>query len=53
LAQVSTEKWLRQHLHLSEVFYETPREASRSTRAELDDGTLFAVLIDVHYDFSF
>ena len=53
LAQVSTEKWLRQHLELSEVFYETLREASRSTRVELDDGTLVAVLNDVHYDFSF
>lgn len=53
LAQVSTEKWLRQHLQLSEVFYETLRDASRSTRVELDDGTLVAVLNDVHYDFSF
>jgi len=53
LAQVSTEKWLRQHLELSEVFYETLREASRSTRVELDDGTLVAVLNDVHYDFTF
>jgi len=53
LAQVSTEKWLRQHLQLSEVFYETLREASRSTRVELDDGTLVAVLNDVHYDFTF
>ncbi len=53
LAQVSTEKWLRQQLQLSEVFYETLREASRSTRVELDDGTLVAVLNDVHYDFTF
>ncbi len=53
LGQVSTEKWLRQHLALSDVFYETLREASRSTRVELDDGTLVAVLNDVHYDFSF
>ncbi|MEI7514614.1 MAG: transporter [Betaproteobacteria bacterium] len=53
LSQVSTEKWLRQHLNLSAVFYETLREASRSTRVELDDGTLVAVVNDVHYDFSF
>jgi len=53
LAQVSTEKWMRQHLDLSHVFYETLREASRSTRVELDDGTLVAVVNDVHYDFSF
>jgi len=53
LSQVSTEKWLRQHLNLSSVFYETLREASRSTRVELDDGTLVAVVNDVHYDFSF
>jgi len=53
LGQVSTERWLRQHLNLSPVFYETLREASRSTRVELDDGTLVAVVNDVHYDFSF
>ncbi len=53
LAHVNAEKWLRQHLSLSGVFYETLREASRSTRVELDDGTLVAVVNDVHYDFSF
>ena len=53
LAQVNAERWLRQHLTLSAVFYETLREASRSTRVELDDGTLVAVVNDVHYDFSF
>ena len=53
LAHVNAEKWLRQHLALSDVFYETLREASRSTRVELDDGTLVAVVNDVHYDFSF
>jgi zinc transporter len=53
LSHVNTEKWLRQHLNLSAVFYETLREASRSTRVELDDGTLVAVVNDVHYDFSF
>jgi len=53
LAHVNAEKWLRQHLALSNVFYETLREASRSTRVELDDGTLVAVVNDVHYDFSF
>lgn len=53
LAQVNAEKWLRQNLALSDVFYETLREASRSTRVELDDGTLVALVNDVHYDFSF
>jgi zinc transporter len=53
LAHVNAEKWLRQNLALSDVFYETLREASRSTRVELDDGTLVAVVNDVHYDFSF
>ena len=53
LAHVNAEKWLRQHLALSDVFYETLRVASRSTRVELDDGTLVAVVNDVHYDFSF
>jgi len=53
LAQVSAEKWLRQNLALSDVFYESLREPSRSTRVELDDGMLVAVINDVHYDFSF
>lgn len=53
LAQVSAEKWLRQNLALSDVFYESLREPSRSTRVELDDGTLVAVINDVHYDFAF
>jgi zinc transporter len=43
LAQVSAEKWLRQNLALSDVFYESLREPSRSTRVELDGGTLVAV----------
>jgi len=53
LAQVSAEKWLRQNLALSDVFYESLREPSRSTRVELDGGTLVAVINDVHYDFAF
>jgi zinc transporter len=53
LAQVHAEKWMHQYLALSDVFYETLREASRSTRVELDDGTLVAVVNDVHYDFAF
>jgi zinc transporter len=53
LAHSATEKWLRDHLDLSEVFYESLHDGSRSTRVELDDDTLVAVVNDVHYDFAF
>lgn len=53
LAHAATEKWLREHVTLSDVFHEALREESRSTRVELDDNTLVAVVNDVHYDFDF
>jgi len=53
LAHTTTEKWLREHVHLSEVFHETLKDGSRSTRVEIDDDTLVAVVNDVHYDFAF
>jgi len=53
LSQASTEKWLHQNLPLSQLFTESINDGSRSTRVELDDDTLVAVVNDVHYDFDF
>jgi zinc transporter len=53
LAHSATEKWLHEHMHLSDVFYESLKDGSRSTRVEIDDGALIAVINDVHYDFAF
>ncbi|QDL55881.1 transporter [Rhodoferax aquaticus] len=53
MAHASTEKWLRENLQLSGVFHESLKDGSRSTRVELDDDTLVAVVNDVHYDFAF
>jgi zinc transporter len=46
-------KWLQHNLRLSDVFYESLNDGSRSTRIELDDDTLVAVVNDVRYDFAF
>lgn len=53
LAHAAAEKWMRDNLVLSDQFYESLRDGSRSTRVELDDDMLVAVVNDVHYDFAF
>jgi zinc transporter len=53
LAHAGCEKWLHTHLPLSEQFYETLHEGSRSARIDHADGALIAVLNDVLFDFSF
>ena len=53
LAHSAAEKWMREHVTLSDQFYESLRDGSRSTRVELDDDMLVAVVNDVHYDFAF
>jgi zinc transporter len=53
LAHAAAEKWMREHVTLSDQFYESLRDGSRSTRVELDDDMLVAVVNDVHYDFAF
>jgi zinc transporter len=53
LSHASTGKWLRENLTLSDVFHESLKDGSRSTRVELDDDMLIAVVNDVHYDFAF
>lgn len=53
LANASTEKWLQAHFELSEQFHDLLKNGSRSTRIELDDEILVAVINDVQYDFAF
>ncbi len=45
--------WMRAHAGLSENFFDALSEGSRSTRIERDGNTLFAVINDVTFDFSF
>ncbi|MBI5256880.1 MAG: transporter [Burkholderiales bacterium] len=53
LAHAAAEPWLRRHAALPEDFLGATREGSRSSRIERDGDTLFAVINDVTYDFSF
>lgn len=53
LSQASTEKWLQKHTPLVPEFYEILQQGSRSTRIELVDGALIAVINDVLHGFSF
>ncbi len=53
LSNVSAEKWLQQNLELPEEFYEALHEGSRSTRIELADHHLIAVVNDVLHDFAY
>ena len=53
LANTASEKWLKENTELADEFYETLHEGPRSTRIELADSTLIAVVNDVLHDFSF
>lgn len=53
LGHTASEKWLATHADLPEEFFDTLREDSHSTRIELVESSLLAVVNDVHYDFSF
>ncbi len=53
LSQAATAKWLQTNLQLSDLFHESLKDGSRSTRVELDDDMLVAVVNDVNYDFAF
>jgi len=53
LSSTGSEKWLREHAAMVEEFDEALRDGSRSTRIELADDTLIAVLNDVLHSFSF
>jgi zinc transporter len=49
LANVAAERWMRQHLDLSEEFYEARHEGSRSTRIGQVGDELLAVINDVTF----
>lgn len=53
LSHTASEKWLSTHAELPKEFFDTLREDSHSTRIELVESSLLAVVNDVHYDFSF
>ncbi len=53
LANTASEKWLHEHTSLPEEFYDSLHEGPRSTRIELADNTLVAVVNDVVHDFTF
>jgi zinc transporter len=53
LSNAASEKWLTTHAKLADEFYETLHEGSRSTRIELADDNLIAVVNDVLHNFSF
>lgn len=53
LSQSSTEKWLRENARLPTEFFEALHQGSRSTRIELTDESLIAVVNDVLHGFSF
>jgi zinc transporter len=53
LSNAASEKWLKSHAHLAEEFFDTLHEGSRSTRIELADDNLIAVVNDVLHNFSF
>jgi zinc transporter len=53
LSTAACEKWLKAHTPLAEEFYEILNQGSRSTRIELAENNLIAVVNDVRHDFSF
>ena len=53
LSQAPTEKWLHAHTALPPEFYEALHQGSRSTRIELADDALIAVVNDVLHGFAF
>jgi zinc transporter len=53
LTNAACEKWLKAHADLPEEFFEALHQGSRSTRIDLAENTLIAVVNDVLHDFSF
>ncbi|MFL6709344.1 MAG: transporter [Massilia sp.] len=53
LSNAASERWLRTHADLGENFYDMLHQGSRSTRIEVDDQALVAVVNDVLHNFSF
>lgn len=53
LSNAASERWLRTHAGLGAGFYEILHQGSRSTRIEILDDALVAVVNDVLHNFSF
>ena len=53
LSHANSEKWLRKHASLPEQYFETLHEGLASTRVELADDLLIAVVNDVAFEFSY
>ena len=53
LSNAASERWLRTHAGLGEDFFGMLHQGSRSTRIELADNALVAVVNDVLHNFSF
>ncbi len=53
LANAASEKWLHANLTLPAEFFEALHQGSPSTRIELAENTLVAVINDVRHDFAF
>jgi len=53
LSNLESERWMRRSLDLAEAFYESLREPIGSTRLELEDDMLIAVIHDVIFNSSF
>lgn len=53
LSNAASERWLRAHADLGDGFYEILHQGSRSTRIEIVDNALVAVVNDVLHNFSF
>ena len=53
LSNAASEKWLGAHTRLADEFYASLHQGSRSTRIEMANDTLIAVVNDVLHDFSF
>lgn len=53
LSNTASERWMTQHAGVIDEFYEALHAGSRSTRIELADDTLIAVVNDVLHNFSF
>ncbi len=52
LAHTGSLKWMHAHGNLPDEFFDTLHEDSHSTRIELVESSLLAVINDFHYDFS-
>jgi zinc transporter len=52
LSNTASERWLRAHAGLADEFYGTLHQGSRSTRIEIADDALIAVVNDVLHGFS-